>query len=150
MPGKIRLHKGLSHKEVVTIAEETLASRGVKPLQPGDAMPDGTIFAGKSPDTRKPLYTTPADAPQPMDFRSAEIYANELDQHGHKDWRLPSQRELKRLFEHRAAIGGFEGPDYWSSTTWGQAGLGIWSHDFAKGEPKRVIKLEAHSLRCVR
>lgn len=150
MARKVRLHKGLSHKEVVTIAEQTLASGGVKPLQPGDAMPDGTIYAGKSPDKRKPMYTTPADAPQPMDFHGAETYARDLKDHGQNDWRLPSQAELKVLYKNRAAIGGFVGSDYWSSTTWGKAGLGIWGHDFANGEPKRYITLKTLSLRCVR
>src|SRR5947207_525029 len=27
--------------------------------EPGDKMPDGTIFAGFSPDTHEPMYTTP-------------------------------------------------------------------------------------------
>src|SRR5437764_12648503 len=31
-------------------------------LKPGDRMDDGTIYAGISPDTHKPMYTTPADA----------------------------------------------------------------------------------------
>ena len=31
--------------------------------QIGDEMPDGTVYAGLSPDTNKPMYTTPADAP---------------------------------------------------------------------------------------
>jgi hypothetical protein len=30
---------------------------------PGDTMPDGTIYAGISPDTQKAMYTTPEDAP---------------------------------------------------------------------------------------
>src|SRR3954453_23306138 len=34
--------------------------------QPGDRMQDGTIFAGVSPDTNKPMFTTPADAPLTM------------------------------------------------------------------------------------
>ena len=151
MAQKIRLHKGLSRKEVVTIAEQTLVSGGVKPLQPGDVMPDGTIYAGKSPDKRKPMYTTPADAPQPMDFRAAESYARDLKDHGHSDWRLPSKAELKVLYKNRAAIGGFADTDYWSSTTWGgRPDLGIWRHDFARGEPKRTITFKTHSLRCVR
>src|SRR5437870_5038986 len=30
--------------------------------KPGDRMADGSIYAGVSPDTNKPMYTTPADA----------------------------------------------------------------------------------------
>jgi hypothetical protein len=56
---KIRLHKGLSHKQVSAIAKQTLASRGVKVGRPriGDKMPDGSIYAGVSPETGTPLST---------------------------------------------------------------------------------------------
>src|SRR4051812_25965700 len=36
-----------------------LHSRKGPALSPGDKMPDGTVYAGVSPDTRKPMYTTP-------------------------------------------------------------------------------------------
>ena len=147
---KISLHKGLSRDEVATVAEQTLISGGYEPPQPGDTMPDGTKFAGVSPDTRKAMYTTPADAPKLMNLRDAERYAQTLDDHGHKDWRLPSQAELQVLYDNRAAIGGFEGKDYWSSGTWGRAGLGAWGYDFASGKPKRYLNLETYSFRCVR
>jgi hypothetical protein len=39
---------------------------------PGDKMPDGTLFAGISPDSSKPMYTTPADASQTMTFNEAQ------------------------------------------------------------------------------
>ncbi|HYW44393.1 MAG TPA: hypothetical protein VE959_16140 [Bryobacteraceae bacterium] len=29
----------------------------------GEKMPDGTVFAGISPETNQPMYATPADAP---------------------------------------------------------------------------------------
>jgi hypothetical protein len=32
----------------------------------GDKMPDGTIYAGISPDTKQAMYATPADAPTTM------------------------------------------------------------------------------------
>jgi len=147
---KIRLHKGVSHDEAAAIAKQTLTSRGVKQPEPGDVMPDGTKFAGISPETHKPLYTTPADAPQLMSLRDAESYAQTLEDHGHKDWRLPSQAELQVLYDNRSAIGGFEGTDYWSSGTWGKAGLGAWGHDFATGAPKRYLNLKTYSFRCVR
>jgi hypothetical protein len=34
--------------------------------QPGDRMEDGAVYAGISPETGKPMYTTPADAPLTM------------------------------------------------------------------------------------
>jgi hypothetical protein len=41
----------------------------------GDKMPDGTIYAGTSPDTGDPMYTAPADAPLRMTFDEAAEYA---------------------------------------------------------------------------
>ena len=73
----------------------------------GDKMPDGTVFAGISPDTNKPMYATPADASLTMKFNEAQEYAAKLDAHGHKDWRVPTKAELNVLFNNRAAIGGF-------------------------------------------
>src|SRR5437868_10026201 len=34
-----------------------------KTPQVGDKMPDGSVYAGISPDTNQPIYTTPKDAP---------------------------------------------------------------------------------------
>jgi Protein of unknown function (DUF1566) len=90
--------------------------------QVGDKMPDGTVFAGISPDTKKPMYATPADAPLTMTFNEARKYAKKLDAHGHNDWRVPSKAELNELFNNRAAIGGFNVTGsypagwYWSGT----------------------------------
>src|SRR5437762_1894389 len=92
---------------------------------PGDRMPDGRIYAGISPDTHKPMYTTPEDAPLTYTFNEARKYAAELEANGHKDWRVPTKAELKVLFNNRAAIGGFDasglnpGGWYWSSTEHG-------------------------------
>src|SRR5215471_9749495 len=73
----------------------------------GSIMPDGSIYAGVSPDTGKPMYTMAPDAPQIMEFEDARAYVSRLDSHGHNDWRLPSEAELQVLFDSRAAIGGF-------------------------------------------
>jgi len=99
---------------------------------PGDKMPDGTVFAGISPDTNKPMYVTPADASLTMTFNEAQKYATQLDAHGHKDWHVPTKAELNVLFNNRAAIGGFNVTGslpagwYWSASpyylwvAWGQ------------------------------
>src|SRR5712692_4294675 len=73
----------------------------------GRTLPDGTVYAGISPDTSKPIYTTPADAPSTHTFDEADAYCSMLNSHGHKDWRVPTKSELNVLFNHRAAIGGF-------------------------------------------
>src|SRR5690349_10563178 len=36
--------------------------------KPGDRMADGTVYAGISPDTHQPMYTTPEDAPLTYTF----------------------------------------------------------------------------------
>jgi hypothetical protein len=45
----------------------------------GTMMPDGTIYAGISPDTGRPMYATPKDAPLTATFNEAGTYAQELD-----------------------------------------------------------------------
>ena len=135
------------------------AANGSTPAQaaepkPGDRMPDGTIFAGISPDTGKPMYTTPADAPLTMRWKEAMKYAANLEAYGHQDWRVPSKAELNTLFNNRAAIGGFNatGSDpagwYWSSTE-GNNGCG-WAQRFNDGNHGWDDKNFDSSLRCVR
>src|SRR5271163_4912245 len=108
-----RLNKPLSKETISAMASETLRSGGwVEPPPPepkvGDKMRDGTVLAGISPDTNKPMYATPADASLTMTFNEATEYAAKLDAHGHKDWRVPTKAELNVLFNNRAAIGGFD------------------------------------------
>src|ERR1039457_3891244 len=108
-----RLNKPLSRETISAMASETLRAGGwVEPPPPepkvGDKMPDGTVLAGISPDTNKPMYATPADASLTMTFNEAQEYAAKLDAHGHKDWRVPTKAELNVLFNNRAAIGGFD------------------------------------------
>ena len=76
--------------------------------QVGDKMPDGSVYAGISPDTGKAMYATPADAPLTYTFNAAQKYAAKLDVHNRQDWRVPTKGELNVLFQNRAAIGGFD------------------------------------------
>ena len=117
---------------------------------PGDKMPDGTVYAGISPDTGKAMYAMPADAPLTMKFNQAKEYAAQLDAHGHKDWRVPTRKELDVLFNNRAAIGGFNvsGSNpagwYWSTASnyqwsaWGQRFSGGFQDDIIMGNPSSV------------
>lgn len=83
----------------------------------GDKMPDGSIYVGISPDTRKPFYAAAEDAPLSLSFNKACEYA----QRKGKGWRLPSPAELEMMFNLRAAIGNFNQTEtdgynrYWSS-----------------------------------
>jgi hypothetical protein len=133
----------------------------------GDKMPDGTIFAGISPDTNKPMYVTAEDATMSMDFNAAAKYAKKLKAHGHNDWRVPSKAELNVLFQNREK-GALKGalnltgslPDgwYWSSSFNYYSELRQrlikddcpWRQHFKKGYQKQVTKDGTASVRCVR
>jgi hypothetical protein len=120
----------------------------------GDKMPDGTVFAGISPDTNKPMYATPADAPLTMKFNEAKEYATKLDAHGHKDWRVPTKAELNVLFNNRAAIGGFDiscsypSGRYWSSSQ--NYKWYAWGQRFSDGLQADINKTLHSSVRPVR
>ena len=117
-------------------------------------MPDGTVFAGISPDTKKKMYATPADASLTMTFNEATEYAAKLDAHGHQDWRLPTKAEMNVLFNNRAAIGGFNVSGsypagwYWSASPgyiWG-----AWGQRFSDGYQYYTFKDNHSAVRCVR
>ena len=122
--------------------------------QIGKKMEDGTVYAGISPDTNKPMYARPADAPLTYTFNQAQKYAERLDAHGHKDWRVPTKAELNVLFKNRAAVGGFNetGSEpagwYWSSSQYDY--YDAWDQRFSDGYQGDVSKVNDSSLRCVR
>jgi hypothetical protein len=124
--------------------------------QPGDEMEDGTIYAGISPDTNKPMYTTPRDAPLTMKWTQAQEYAAQLDTRGHQDWRVPTKGELNVLFNNRAAIGGFNVGGsypagwYWSSMQTSFGRPGAWGQRFSDGHQGSYFDDDISSLRCVR
>lgn len=126
-------------------------------VQIGDEMPDGTIYAGISPDTNKPMYTTPRDAPGIFTFNEAARYAKNLDAHGHHDFHAPSKGELNLLFENRSKgklkgtfneTGASPAGWYWSSSPdiiiYGRA------QRFSDGYQAGNFKINVSSLRCVR
>lgn len=92
--------------------------------QVGDRMEDGTIFAGISPDTNKPMYALPEDAPLSAKWEQAMEYAAKFEGYGHPEgtFRTPTKGELDILAQNRTKIGGFNetglspGGWYWSST----------------------------------
>jgi hypothetical protein len=73
----------------------------------GKKMPDGTVYAGVSPDTNKRLYTTPEDAPGVYTWSAGAEYCKALSTGAHHDWRMPTIGELAVQFNNRADIGGF-------------------------------------------
>lgn len=121
--------------------------------QVGDKMPDGTLYAGASPDTGKAMYTTPGDAKLTYTFNQAQKYAEQLNAHGHKDWRVPTKGELSVLFKNRAVIGGFNetglypAGSYWSSSQDDDVAL---LQRFSDGDQTSGMIHSPASLRCVR
>lgn len=123
-------------------------------LTPGDKMPDGTVYAGISPETGRPLYTTPADAQRTLTYDAAQEYAAGLNAHGHHDWRVPAAGELNVLFTNRLPIGAFDlsGSEksgwYVTSEAFDQTyALG---QRFSDGYQGTEFKALPASLRCVR
>lgn len=138
------------------LAAETWKRAAANKLKIGTKMPDGTIFAGRSPATARPMYVAPQDASICMDFDRAAAYAASLDMQGHQDWRVPAGAELLTLFMHRAAIGGFDETGdaarswYWSSTCdRDDPGQAI-EQGFRSGSINFTHKSANLSVRCVR
>jgi hypothetical protein len=129
-----------------------------KELTLGDKMEDGTIFAGISPDTKRPMYVAAEDAGLTMSFNQAKEYAVKLGAHGHKDWRLPSKAELDMIYRNceKGALKGtfnqavsknFAGW-YWSSTLHDL--LDVWEQRFSDGVQDSHYRVSNSSVRCVR
>ena len=120
----------------------------------GDRVPDGTIYAGTSPETDKALHTTPGDAPRAYNWDSGSRYCADLQAHGHHDWRVPTKDELNVLFQNRDAIGGFNISGsypavwYWSSSPFDYDSA--WDQRFSDGSHGINLKRDSSSLRCVR
>jgi hypothetical protein len=154
-----RLRSPMSKEKFVAKLAGTLQAGGREEAPPaeskvGDKMPDGTVFAGISPETNKPMYATPTDASLTMTFNEAQKYAAKLDAHGHRDWRVPTKAELNVLFNNRAAIGGFNlsGPFpagwYWSASSISK--WISWGHRFSDGYQGPYAKGSHSAVRCVR
>ena len=66
-------------------------------IQIGTVMPDGTVYAGVSPESGKAMFTTAADAPATCTFDEAQEYAAKLDANGHLDWRVPTLLKVSHV-----------------------------------------------------
>ena len=126
----------------------------------GAKMQDGSAYAGVSPDTGKPMYTTQEDVrggffglKRHFTLKGAFAAASKLKAHGRTDWRVPTKDELNVLFGNRAGIGGFDttGSDpagwYWSSSRIYDY---AWAQRFSDGVQGYDYRYDASSLRCVR
>ncbi len=69
---------------------------------------------------------------------------------GFGDWYLPSADELYQLYIQRAAVGGFTGGNYWSSSESATSALSAQNLDFFDGSWHANFKNTTHSVRAVR
>jgi hypothetical protein len=120
----------------------------------GDVMEDGTIYAGISPTTGRPMYAVPSDSPLRMKFRQATDYAKDLSFGGHDDYRLPDGLELMVLFNNQSK-GAFKDTFarkgdfrfYWASTSDGRKAQFV---NFELGHRNDWTKRYKMSVRCIR
>ena len=148
------------HVNVHTAGRVTTSSApasGTEAFAIGARMSDGSIYAGVSPDTGKPMYATSNDGPLTLTFDQAAKHASKIDAHGHMDWRVPTKAELNVLLQNRAAIGGFDMTGsvpagwYWSSSRYSYFGYGhAWAQRFTDGYQNYYFRDFALALRCVR
>ena len=123
----------------------------------GQRMPDGTVYAGISPSSGRPMFAAPNDVKLRIDWFAARNYADTLDAHGHNDWRVPTPAELNTVFNNRAAIGNFDetGVSYQTSESSEEKfyGFAIFARAqrFSDGFRNRGYhKGSVAALRCVR
>jgi hypothetical protein len=121
--------------------------------QIGDRMPDGTIYAGISPDTRQPMYARPRDESGTYTFNEAAKHAKTAGDGFH----VPSKDELKVLWENRNKgqlkgtfneTGSEAAGWYWSSTS--DSSLFASVRRFSDGDQGHLLKAFDQSLRLVR
>jgi hypothetical protein len=149
---------------IETVPRAAVAQQAAR-TKTGDRMPDGSVYAGVSPETGKAMYTTPKDAAGAYDWSSAGGYCADLQADGRHDWRVPSKGELNVLFQNRTAIGGFDeshlngfaSPSgrYWSSPqkygkSWERRNDFAWTQRFSNGDQAYYDKRLGASVRCVR
>jgi hypothetical protein len=133
-------------------------------MQIGDKMADGSIYAGMSPETYKPMYVMPEDAFLAIDFNQAAKYAEKLNAQNalsHNDWRVPTKEELNLLYKNKNK-GSLKGtfnetgsPSdgwYWSATdaTFRGTGALASSQRFKDGFDYGMSMDQKASVRCVR
>ena len=156
-------------KEAVRFLSERMSKlkRQERPALPavpeiGTEMPDGTIYAGLSPETDQPMYAAPFDARSvlfkrtvTLTFDQAAEYAKDLEVGRKKGFRVPTKDELKVLFQNRekgALKGTFNllstGCWYWSShSITDKIADGM---RFTDGTQMSYPRTEQSSVRCVR
>jgi hypothetical protein len=128
-----------------------MSAKAAKPIDGGlaigERMTDGSVFAGISPDTGRPMFVQP-EVSLSATFNEALDYARDCNDCNYHDWRVPTKGELHVLFDARAAIGGFNAGWYWSSSQ--DTNFSAWAQRFDDGrQSQRGLDMHS-SLRLLR
>lgn len=127
--------------------------------QVGTLMPDGTVYAGVSPDTGKPMYAAAWDVTLDNGVAVHDAQDGNIDLHGHTDWRVPTKGELDAIFDIREVgalkgtfnqAAGSDGSRYWSSLEAGDGSDDSWQQDFSTGKQSCSYAYDEGSVRFVR
>ena len=150
--GRTALVEAVKRKNEAAIDLLVVAS-----LEPGDVVPDGTIYGGISPTRHKPMYVAPADAPLRMKFNESAAYAKTVQVGDKRDFFVPDVAELNVLFKNkdRGALKGtfttarFNSANYyWSSEASNdKKGNSRW---FVNGWKTAKLQSRRASVRCIR
>jgi len=129
-------------------------------VKPGDKMPDGSIYIGKSVITGDALYAMAKDAPMTCKWPVAMKYAQTSKECGHNDWRVPTEDEMKAISKRRdrgALKGTFNDSSltserlYWTSQEIFYPGdVHAVTIDVLRSDERWADKFKAVNLRLVR
>jgi hypothetical protein len=141
--------------------QTTYGSTSVKATAPaslkvGDNYGGGVVaYIFQSGDTgyvsgrKHGLITAKEDQSEGATWEQAKKISRDYRGGGYKDWRLPSKKELTKLYINRMVIGGFkETHYYWSSTESDKNDA--WDQSFRTGNHNLGYKLDNNYVRAVR
>jgi hypothetical protein len=81
---------------------------------------------------------------------SATAYCKNLTLVGYSDWRLPTKKELKNLFNQKNSLKNVSSDWYWSSSTSQSDPERAWGVYFNNGDGYSDLKSTSNYVRCVR
>lgn len=124
----------------VTWTPYTATVNHVSPPSIGDSY-QGGIFTyllqasdpGYDANVTHGIIAAPSDQSTGANWNGAVDICANLDLNGYNDWYLPSKDELNKLYQNKAAVGGFASANYWSSTEYYNSNLYAWKQSFLNG-----------------
>ncbi|MEX2564974.1 MAG: DUF1566 domain-containing protein, partial [Cyclobacteriaceae bacterium] len=147
--------KGEVHGIIVSEADLTLESqwgcRGTEVTGTSPAVGRGrsnTELVLAFHDNLPDYYNNPTQCHELNDGTVAVNFAREFNLNGYDDWFMPSQKEMKLLYDRREEIGGFVEEEYWSSCESNATNACVVS--FVTGEILSAEKSETKKVRVIR